>query len=81
MVHHGERYMQNFISSYDQDYIRNYHSGIRRWDRHRIMWTPEKSDHPLTGKLHFFYGYQFFFLLLGIKAGGSTLYNIYSVDP
>ena len=65
--------LENFISSYDQNYIRNYHSGIRHCDQHRIRWQPQNSDYPLTGKLELERGYWFF--SLSTNDCGSTLYK------
>ena len=49
-THHGKRYMHNNISLYDQQFNRRHSLGSRNWDRHRMTWQPESSDHPLQGK-------------------------------
>ncbi|XP_064384876.1 cilia- and flagella-associated protein 107-like [Halichondria panicea] len=48
--HHGDRYNNNMISMYDQQFNRKYGMGGRAWDRNRLSWLPEVSDHPMQGK-------------------------------
>lgn len=50
--HHGNRYMHNNISTYDQQFSKRHSTGEqtqRQWDRHRLSWLPEASDNPATG--------------------------------
>eukprot|EP00731_Ephydatia_muelleri_P014341 Em0008g61a len=49
-THHGSHNAHNFTSFYHQDYTKRYSPGTRQWDRHRLIWSPEKSDHPLEGE-------------------------------
>ena len=49
-THHGAHYMRNNISLYDQQFNRHYAVGPRKWDRHRLAWLPEASDHPMDGE-------------------------------
>jgi hypothetical protein len=37
------------ISWYDTDYRRASTKQHRKWDRHRLVWQPEFSDHPVQG--------------------------------
>ena len=37
------------ISWYDTDYRRKSTKEHRTWDRHRLVWQPEYSDHPVQG--------------------------------
>ena len=48
-THHGDRYMHNTISLYDQTFNRRYSMGSRNWDGKRMAWLPEASDHPVQG--------------------------------
>lgn len=55
--HHGNRYMANQITWYDEDYNRrprtgaeNYLPPLRQFSTHVMAWIPEKSDHPLRGQ-------------------------------
>ncbi|CAI8040689.1 Uncharacterized protein C1orf158 homolog [Geodia barretti] len=48
--HHGNAYMHNNISTYDQHFSRCHSTGQQReWDKHWLSWLPEASDHPTTG--------------------------------
>ena len=40
------------ISMYNQEYgqRRGQITGNRTWDKHRLSWTPEASDDPVSGK-------------------------------
>ncbi|XP_061189581.1 cilia- and flagella-associated protein 107-like [Saccostrea echinata] len=52
--HHGDKYMQNKISWYDEQYNGRYKENtlpsLRDWNSHKLSWAPEKSDYPLQGK-------------------------------
>lgn len=37
------------ISWYDCDYRRTQNKALRCWNRHKLVWEPEYSDHPLQG--------------------------------
>ena len=53
--HHGNRYSNNMISWYDEQFNKREREGpnklpeLRQWDSHRLAWLPEKSDHPIQG--------------------------------
>ncbi|XP_074655259.1 cilia- and flagella-associated protein 107-like [Tubulanus polymorphus] len=55
-THHGKKYSNNMISSYDEDYNKRERESwdrlpeLRTWDSNRLAWVPEKSDHPMQGK-------------------------------
>ena len=50
-THHGRRYMNNTMSLYDQEFNHRRHKTVpRAWDRHRLAWLPEASDHPVLGE-------------------------------
>ncbi len=55
--HHGDRYNNNMISMYDQQFNRKYGMGGRAWDRNRLSWLPEVSDHPMQGNVESYYMY------------------------
>lgn len=51
--HHGDKYTQNHISWYDEQYNGRYKENtlpsLRDWNGHKLSWAPEKSDHPIQG--------------------------------
>ncbi|XP_073648125.1 cilia- and flagella-associated protein 107 isoform X2 [Tursiops truncatus] len=51
ITHHQEPSRHHLISTYDDHYNRhNYNPSLpqlRTWDRHRLLWLPEKADFPL----------------------------------
>jgi len=53
--HHGNRYSNNMISWYDEQFNKrerdeaNKLPDLRSWDSHRLAWLPEKSDYPIQG--------------------------------
>ncbi|XP_045402038.1 uncharacterized protein C1orf158 homolog [Lemur catta] len=51
ITHHQEPSHRHLISTYDDHYNRhNYNPGLpplRSWNRHKLLWLPEKSDFPL----------------------------------
>ena len=51
ITHHQEPSQRYLISTYDDHYNRhNYHPGLpelRTWNRHKLLWLPEKADFPL----------------------------------
>ncbi len=50
--HHGDRYNNNMISLYDLQFNRKFSiGGGRAWDRNRLSWLPEVSDHPVQGNV------------------------------
>ncbi|KAI4578622.1 hypothetical protein MJG53_020876, partial [Ovis ammon polii x Ovis aries] len=53
ITHHQEPSQRYLISTYDDHYNRhNYHPGLpelRTWNRHKLLWLPEKADFPLLG--------------------------------
>ncbi|XP_020042739.1 cilia- and flagella-associated protein 107 isoform X2 [Castor canadensis] len=50
-THHQEPSHRYLISTYDDNYNRhNYNPGLpalRTWNRHKLLWLPEKTDFPL----------------------------------
>jgi len=40
---------KGYISWYDCDYRRPENKELRKWNRHKLVWEPEWSDHPLQG--------------------------------
>ncbi|KAK7475999.1 hypothetical protein BaRGS_00032766 [Batillaria attramentaria] len=57
--HHGNRYTNNMVSWYDEDYNGRFREKTlpplnrewpprREWDSHALAWRPEKSDHPVS---------------------------------
>lgn len=40
----------SYISWYDGDYRRTQDKALRKWNRHKLVWEPEWSDHPVQGK-------------------------------
>ncbi|XP_077998288.1 cilia- and flagella-associated protein 107-like [Glandiceps talaboti] len=54
--HHGNRYSNNMISWYDENYNKrerdekNKLPELRHWDSHRLAWVPEKTDFPIQGE-------------------------------
>ncbi|KAF4018581.1 hypothetical protein G4228_010115 [Cervus hanglu yarkandensis] len=53
ITHHQEPSQRYLISTYDDHYNRHhYHPGLpelRTWNRHQLLWLPEKADFPLLG--------------------------------
>ncbi len=55
MYHHGDKYMNNDVTWYDQDYNKRERSGpnklpeLREFSSHVMAWIPEKTDHPIQG--------------------------------
>ncbi|XP_066228725.1 cilia- and flagella-associated protein 107-like [Saccopteryx leptura] len=51
ITHHQEPSCRYLISTYDDHYNRHaYNPGLpsrRTWDRHKLLWLPEKADFPL----------------------------------
>ncbi|XP_045439394.1 uncharacterized protein C1orf158 homolog isoform X2 [Pipistrellus kuhlii] len=51
ITHHQEPSHYHLISTYDDHYNRhNYNPGLpvhRTWNRHKLLWLPEKNDCPL----------------------------------
>ncbi|XP_008150101.2 cilia- and flagella-associated protein 107 [Eptesicus fuscus] len=51
ITHHQEPSNRHLISTYDDHYNRhNYNPGLppqRTWNRHKLLWLPEKNDSPL----------------------------------
>ncbi|KAK1340484.1 hypothetical protein QTO34_019054 [Cnephaeus nilssonii] len=51
ITHHQEPSHRHLISTYDDHYNRhNYNPGLppqRTWNRHKLLWLPEKNDFPL----------------------------------
>ncbi|XP_069333450.1 cilia- and flagella-associated protein 107 isoform X2 [Eulemur rufifrons] len=51
ITHHQEPSHRHLISTYDDHYNRHsYNPGLpplRSWNRHKLLWLPEKSDFPL----------------------------------
>ncbi|ESP01115.1 hypothetical protein LOTGIDRAFT_225450 [Lottia gigantea] len=51
--HHGNRYSNNMVSWYDEQYNGRWQEKqlpeLRNWNFHKVSWVPEKSDHPLQG--------------------------------
>ncbi|XP_054435613.1 cilia- and flagella-associated protein 107 isoform X2 [Pteronotus mesoamericanus] len=49
--HHQEPSHRHLIGTYDDHYNRhNYNPGLpsrRTWDKHKLLWLPEKADFPL----------------------------------
>merc|ERR1712168_818404 len=39
----------SYISWYDSDYRRTQDKEQRKWNRHKLVWEPEWSDHPVQG--------------------------------
>jgi len=39
----------SYISWFDSDYRREQNKSTRKWNRHRLCWEPEWSDHPVQG--------------------------------
>ena len=56
LTHHGNRYSNNMITWYDENYNKRERSEddklpeLRSWDGHSLAWLPEKSDHPMKGR-------------------------------
>ncbi|XP_063001435.1 cilia- and flagella-associated protein 107 [Elgaria multicarinata webbii] len=52
LTHHEEANHQNLITQYDDQYNRHGYNcllpPLRKWNRHKLAWTPEKSDYPLV---------------------------------
>ncbi|KAM3835835.1 cilia- and flagella-associated protein 107-like [Vipera latastei] len=50
-THWEEARHQHLVSQYDDQYNRHGHNPqlppLRKWHRHKLAWTPEKSDYPL----------------------------------
>lgn len=57
------------ITMYDQEYgsRREQITGNRTWDRHRLSWTPEASDIPVSGKPILYISAQIFTGLLKVN--------------
>ena len=57
LYHHGEKYMKNLITWYDQDYNKRETEGpeklpsLRNFSTQVMAWIPEKSDHPIQGNI------------------------------
>lgn len=53
ITHHQEPSHHHLISTYDDHYNRhNYNPDLpprRSWDRHKLLWLPERTDFPLLG--------------------------------
>nr|XP_020757905.1 uncharacterized protein C1orf158 homolog isoform X2 [Odocoileus virginianus texanus] len=53
ITHHQEPSQRYLVSTYDDHYNRHhYHPGLpelRTWNRHQLLWLPEKVDFPLLG--------------------------------
>merc|ERR1712212_1360782 len=49
LYHHGKIYTGLInVSNYDEDYNKNRAvDGLRKWDRHKCKWTPERIDVPV----------------------------------
>uniref|UniRef100_A0A5G2QA09 Cilia and flagella associated protein 107 n=1 Tax=Sus scrofa TaxID=9823 RepID=A0A5G2QA09_PIG len=51
ITHHQEPSHHHLISTYDDHYNRhNYNPGLpllRTWNKHKLLWLPEKADFPL----------------------------------
>ncbi|XP_032087426.1 uncharacterized protein C1orf158 homolog isoform X1 [Thamnophis elegans] len=52
LTHCEEPRHQHLVSQYEDQYNRHGHNPhlppLRKWDRHKLAWTPEKSDYPLV---------------------------------
>ncbi|KAK9392199.1 arylacetamide deacetylase-like 3 [Crotalus adamanteus] len=52
LTHCEEARHQHLVSQYDDQYNRHGHNPqlppLRKWHRHKLAWTPEKSDYPLV---------------------------------
>ncbi|XP_042336134.1 uncharacterized protein C1orf158 homolog [Sceloporus undulatus] len=51
LTHHDEPRHQHLVTQYDDQYNRHGYNPIlpplRKWNRHKLAWIPEKSDYPL----------------------------------
>ncbi|KAK3088568.1 hypothetical protein FSP39_020719 [Pinctada imbricata] len=51
--HHGNKYANNTISWYDEQYNGRFQENtlpdLRDWNGHKLAWAPEKSDYPVQG--------------------------------
>ncbi|XP_026541331.1 uncharacterized protein C1orf158 homolog isoform X2 [Notechis scutatus] len=52
LTHCEEARHRHLVTQYDDQYNRHGHNPqlppLRKWDRHKLAWTPEKSDYPLV---------------------------------
>lgn len=55
LYHHGDKYMKNLITWYDQDYNQrkpaehNKLPELRNFSTQVMAWIPERSDYPIQG--------------------------------
>ncbi|XP_006127976.2 cilia- and flagella-associated protein 107 [Pelodiscus sinensis] len=51
LTHHEEPSNRNLVNQYDDHYNRHGYNPalppVRRWNRHKLAWLPEKSDFPI----------------------------------
>ena len=56
-AHHNKSLKNNLISWYDEQFNKRERSGgdqlpeLRHWDGQKLAWEPEKTDHPVKGKI------------------------------
>ncbi|XP_066493979.1 cilia- and flagella-associated protein 107 [Tiliqua scincoides] len=52
LTHHEEPSHRNLVTQYDDQYMRHGYNPIlpplRKWNRHKMAWVPEKSDYPIV---------------------------------
>ncbi|XP_006005248.1 cilia- and flagella-associated protein 107 [Latimeria chalumnae] len=82
LTHHGVPYSKYLVTHYDEHVNKKVHPSLpplRSWDRDKLGWAPERSDHPLDGP-------PFNFGLLQKKAADwtrchdSTLKSVYTAS-